>query len=235
MKSLILTIILAQINCTWAHGGGTKKSGPLKGCHNDNKRGEFHCHTNSQYPGKKWKSEGEALKSLNASTPINQPQSAFIDKSNSYDRKSWGYGRDEEVDCQDTRAEILIARSKVPVIFEGKKKCRVLEGEWEDFYYPVSYKKSSDVEIDHVVPLYNAHVSGGNMWNSEQKRRFANDPENLVVTSVTANRRKRANDLNTWIPSDRAYACKYYERWMALKVKYSLKVTESEKTAVACP
>ena len=41
----------------FAHGGGTKRSGSLKGCHYDRKTGGFHCHKNSPLSGMFFKSE----------------------------------------------------------------------------------------------------------------------------------------------------------------------------------
>ncbi|MFA5584704.1 MAG: DUF1524 domain-containing protein, partial [Bacteriovoracaceae bacterium] len=126
------------------------------------------------------------------------------------------------------RAEILIKRSLVPVTFSDDKKCRVRFGEWKDFYYPETLKDAKLIDIDHLVPLYEAHKSGGSSWSKLRRKEFANDPDNLVITSRNTNRQKGANTLKTWLPMNINYACRYYHRWMSIKKKYDLKISEEE-------
>ena len=46
----------------------------------------------------------------------------------------------------------------------------------------------SATDVDHVVALKDAHVSGGNSWSLAQKRAFANDPFNHVAAVPYVNR-----------------------------------------------
>ena len=46
----------------------------------------------------------------------------------------------------------------------------------------------SATDVDHVVALKDAHVSGGNSWSFAQKRAFANDPFNHVAAVPYVNR-----------------------------------------------
>lgn len=150
-----------------------------------------------------------------------------------YKRKEWHpRWADEDRDCRNTRAEILIERSLGPVTFTSKKKCSVLSGKWDDFYYPEVLTQAKEVDIDHLVPLYEAHKSGGASWSVEKKRKFANDPENLVITSSTTNRKKGANTLKTWLPANHTYACRYYRQWMNVKKKYELMISQEEINAL---
>ena len=69
-----------------------------------------------------------------------------------YDRSEWGGWPDEDGDCQDLRAEFLIAQSRVPVTFRSDRACVVATGEWIGAYSGDLFTDARDVEIDHVVP-----------------------------------------------------------------------------------
>lgn len=147
--------------------------------------------------------------------------------TSSYRRSEWGGWSHKEHNCQNTRHEILAARSLKPVTF-SKKGCKVSEGAWDDYYYPETLSKTSDVDIDHLVPLKHAHENGGSHWNSAEKSKFANDPENLVITHKSYNRMKGAKTISEWLPVNKAYACRYMKDWFHIKAKYKLLVLDSE-------
>jgi hypothetical protein len=145
-----------------------------------------------------------------------------------YNRKTWDHWIDEDKNCLNTRAEILKKRS-IGEVNLSKKGCSVVSGLWEDYYYPEKHQLAKDVDIDHLVPLKNAHDSGGFAWSENQKREFANDEENLVITNRKYNRQKGSQGIDTWLPVDKVYACKYIKDWMKIKNKYGLKISESEQ------
>ncbi|MFP5386167.1 MAG: HNH endonuclease family protein, partial [Bacteriovoracia bacterium] len=148
-----------------------------------------------------------------------------------YNRKHWKHWTDADRDCQNTRHEILISRSLLPVSFD-RKKCVVMRGKWNDYYYPEVHTWASRVDIDHLVPLKNAHETGGAGWSKKKKKAFANDPENLVITNLKYNRKKGSKGIDKWLPVHQDYACKYIKDWMKIKKKYSLKITEAENMAI---
>ena len=59
--------------------------------------------------------------------------------------------------------------------FESSNQCRVASGDWTGPYTNTAVDNPSDLDIDHMVPLANAHRSGGWTWSKEQKASFAND------------------------------------------------------------
>ena len=91
-----------------------------------------------------------------------------------YIRSEWiGSWEDEDGDGHDTRAEVLEQESLSDVSLSSDGR-RVLAGRWVCPYTGVVFDSSSYLDIEHVVPLREAHVSGGWAWSSEKKRRYAN-------------------------------------------------------------
>lgn len=148
-----------------------------------------------------------------------------------YHRSEWAHWSDEDKDCQNTRQEILIARSLVKVNM-NKKGCTVISGRWSDYYYPEEHTSAKTIDIDHLVPLKHAHEVGGANWSKELKERFANDSENLVITNKSYNRKKGAKTISEWLPIHRERACQYINDWIKIKTKYHLVVLPKEKETI---
>ena len=144
-----------------------------------------------------------------------------------YNRKTWKHWTDHDHNCLDTRTEILKARSLIPVTM-NKKGCKVKAGKWQDYYFNETLIEAKNVDIDHLVPLKNAHDSGGADWSFERKEKFANDPENLVVTNKKYNRTKSSKGIDQWLPVELSYTCKYVRQWIKIKTKYKLEIKPQE-------
>ena len=69
---------------------------------------------------------------------------------------------------------MLIAESVSAVEFEG---CRVVSGTWHAPFTTTLINKASKLDVDHMVPLSNAHRSGGYNWDTKKKQEYANDLE----------------------------------------------------------
>jgi len=146
----------------------------------------------------------------------------------SYNRSDYQHWVDVDKDCQNTRAEILIRDSKIPVTFDKKSKCVVVEGKWVCPYTGSVFLSASEIDIDHIVPLGNAHKSGAEFWTKEQRRAFANDPENLISVEDNANQAKGDKSPEEWQPKNKKYWKEYAKRWFRIKDKYHLKYTPGE-------
>lgn len=149
-----------------------------------------------------------------------------------YNRKDWPHWIDEDNDCQDTRAEILIRDSLGPIKFKRNKPCNVSWGRWLCPYTGKEILKASELDIDHIVPLAHAQKSGGAAWPREKKRQFANDPLNLLAVEASANRAKGDQAPDRWRPPRRSYWPEYARRWRTVKGKYNLRISPAEEAAL---
>ena len=152
-----------------------------------------------------------------------------------YDRDQWRHWIDADGDCQDTRQEVLIAESTTQVGFKTAKKCRVASGTWDGPFTGRQFTDPSDLDIDHMVPLKNAHLSGGSDWDKATKRRFANDLSydghlNAVLDSENSSKGSRGPE--DWKPPDRSYWCEYATHWIKIKVAWDLTATQRELEAL---
>ncbi|PCE67547.1 HNH endonuclease family protein [Salinivibrio sp. YCSC6] len=150
-----------------------------------------------------------------------------------YNRDDWPHWSDHDLDCQNTRAEILIERSERPVTFTNDKKCTVKTGLWVGQFTGKMYTQASDVDIDHVVALKWAHGHGGQDWPLRQKEMFANDPNNLIIVDDGLNSQKGAKGPDEWVPDDLAYRCKYLKKFTSIITQYQLAYVEPERAKVA--
>ena len=152
-----------------------------------------------------------------------------------YDRSGWKHWIDEDGDCQDARQEALISESLVEVTFESERKCRVATGRWYGAFTGTYVEAPEDLDIDHLVPLKNAHDSGGWAWSAARKQEYANylgDPDHLVAVTKGANRSKGAKGPEAWRPPDEGYWCEYATVWTEVKMEWELTMTQQEVEAV---
>ena len=129
-----------------------------------------------------------------------------------YDRGEWRHWTDEDGDCQDSRQEVLIAESLVEVTYEDDRQCRVEWGRWWAPHLGHHLENPRHIDVDHHVPLKNAHISGGWAWDEERKEEYANDltnPAHLVAISARHNRSKGARGPEEWAPPDNDLWCQY--------------------------
>ena len=152
-----------------------------------------------------------------------------------YDRSDWRHWVDADRDCQNTRAEALIAESLAAVAFASDEECRVTGGEWLGPWSGQVFTDAGDVDIDHHVPLGHAHESGGWDWDKERKRAYANDlnhPASLQVTEASVNRSKGKQPPDEWRPDDTAGWCRYAADWVSVKEQWELTVSRAEVEAL---
>jgi hypothetical protein len=149
-----------------------------------------------------------------------------------YNRNDWPHWSDDDKDCQNTRHELLIRTSKKSVDFKTEKGCNVATGEWFDPYSGNTYFKSTELDLDHIVPLKFAHGHGADNWSRERKETFANDLDNTILVLASLNRQKGAKGLDEWLPPNKSYRCEYIARFNAVMAKYELSYIPSEQKTI---
>ena len=178
-----------------------------------------------------------ATATVTAGTQLTISVAPVRDDIPKYDRGEWSHWADEDGDCQDARQEALVAESETPVKYTNEDRCRVASGSWEGPYTGEVFTDPGDLDIDHMVPLANAHRSGGWAWSDDRKREFANDLSyegHLIASKASANRAKGSKGPEDWKPRPiKAYWCQYAVDWITIKNAWELTATESEADALS--
>lgn len=152
-----------------------------------------------------------------------------------YKRTLYKHWIDADGDCQDTRQEVLIRDASTNVKFEDKEQCRVAKGTWLDPYTGKTFIVPKDLDVDHMVPLKNAHESGAWTWSPERKKQYANYlayEKHLLAVSASENRKKGDRGPDRYMPPNVAHHCEYVKVWVKIKRDWGLEMTEAEGEAV---
>ena len=156
-----------------------------------------------------------------------------------YDRGDWRHWIDADGDCQNTRNEVLIRDSTIQVTFKPRadgRQCIVIAGRWIDPYSNEVITSPAALDIDHMVPLQNAHLSGGWDWDNDRRRDYANnldDAHHLLAVKASLNRQKGAKGPEEWKPPTQSYWCTYATDWERIKTTWHLSMTTTEAAAVS--
>jgi putative cell wall-binding protein len=147
-----------------------------------------------------------------------------------YDRELFPHWIDADGDGCDTRREVLIAESTAPLsVGPG---CSITGGQWTSWVDGATWSSPSDVDIDHVVPLKEAWVSGASAWTTADRTAFANDldnPGSLDAVTSAVNSSKGASDPARWLPPLASAHCTYATEWVKVKYRWRLSVDAAER------
>jgi hypothetical protein len=128
--------------------------------------------------------------------------------------------------------ETVLKRDGTNVVVSSA--CAATSGKWYSPYDGATWTAASDVDIDHVVPLKNAWISGAWAWTTAERESYANDladPQLIAVTD-NVNQSKSDKSPDSWKPPLTGYHCTYARMWVKVKYVWDLTVTSAEKTAV---
>jgi glutathionyl-hydroquinone reductase len=149
---------------------------------------------------------------------------------------------DTDHDGCNQRDDVLL-RDAVPgtttVAQQGACDHDVLAGTWHDPYTGRTLtftdlkdlQQAEAIQIDHIVPLAEAWVSGADHWTRDRREAFANDLHELLAVDGPTNMSKGDGDPAAWRPR-KGYQCTYARRWIAVKTAWHLAVDPSEKSAL---
>ena len=151
-----------------------------------------------------------------------------------YNRSEWTHWIQDDDDCQDLRQEVLIEESIITPIttLDG---CKVQRGLWWDLFTGAYFSDPTELDIDHLVALKEAHLSGGWQWDHDKKRNYANSVDyahHLVAVSRSANRSKGSKDPARWLPPNKQAHCWYVHAWMRVKKRWALDIDKQEREAI---
>ncbi|RBQ68099.1 hypothetical protein FVER14953_08190 [Fusarium verticillioides] len=88
-----------------------------------------------------------------------------------YDRDLFPHWETYEGAC-NTR-EYVLKRDGTSVVTNSA--CAATSGTWKSPYDGATWTQASDIDIDHMVPLKNAWISGAASWTTAKRTQFAND------------------------------------------------------------
>ncbi|WP_331751019.1 HNH endonuclease family protein (plasmid) [Streptomyces globisporus] len=178
-------------------------------------------------------SPAQAAESLPLAEAVQQVPLA-AESREGYQRSSFKHWVDEDEDGCSTRAEVLIAESRVPATVEPR--CKVTAGQWFSFYDGFTLTAPGGLDIDHMVPLAEAWDSGASQWTAARREAYANDlsaERSLVAVTAKTNRSKADKDPAEWLPPLADARCTYAADWVSTKLRWGLSVDEAEAEALA--
>lgn len=151
-----------------------------------------------------------------------------------YDRSLFPHWRDEDGNGCDARDDVLVAQDRSGNLTEADCDAG-MTGEWVSMYDAETVTDSSEVDIDHFVPLKEAWGSGAAEWTTDERQSYANYQGNawhLIAVTASSNRSKSDQDPAEWMPEDESVWCAYVWAWVEVKTEWDLTVDEAEQAAL---
>lgn len=137
--------------------------------------------------------------------------------------------------CMNTRAKVLVRGSLKPVKMGGSRGCIVVSGQWSDPYTGQDFSQARDMQIDHLVPLKQAYMTGAANWTNAERCLYANylgNSYHLLPVSGTANLEKSDKSPAEFVPSNPKFVCQYLVAWLKVKTIWSLYLTPKEAQGI---
>ena len=137
--------------------------------------------------------------------------------------------------CYNTRALVLMRDSAKPVVYRDTNHCSVQTGHWNDPYTGQLFTATEDIQIDHLVPLKNAFMSGAYKWSFRARCLYANylgEQFHLISVNGSQNMKKGDKGPDKYIPPNADYTCTYLKNWLTVKFLWGLKMTVAESEGV---
>lgn len=136
--------------------------------------------------------------------------------------------------CMNTRAFVLKRDSATAPVMSANG-CTVVSGTWNDPYTGLPHLKAADVQIDHVVALKNAYMTGAHEWNQAKRCLYANYMgNNYHLLSVDGPQNLKKSDYSParYVPPNKAFVCEFLKDWLNIKLIWTLRITPPEADAI---
>ncbi len=138
--------------------------------------------------------------------------------------------------CLTTRGIILQTRSAAPIQVYPNNQCAVSSGSWYDPYSNMNLKNAEQVQIDHMVPVKKAYISGAFSWPYKYRCAYFNFIANnyhLAPIFSETNNVKMDMGPDQWLPPNKAYACQYIANWLKIKLIWKLMISVTEAQGIS--
>jgi hypothetical protein len=110
------------------------------------------------------------------------------ERNRGYDRDKFGDWVDADRDCRDTRDEVFAQESRTRV-----SGCDIRSGRSVSYYDRRVWSHSSDVDIDHMVPLAEAWGSGARWHGRDPPDRWVSETCSALAPSAGGSTAAREN------------------------------------------
>lgn len=175
--------------------------------------------------------------------------------TSTYDRAGWMLGWDpvagvpagspaRQSGC-DVRQTLFLLWAQ-PGTAAKDSTCRATAGVYYDGYTGTSYtiptdRKVAKVDVEHLVAVHEAHLSGGSAWDPVARNAFAMDytirsyhdgGTQLLLTDANENQHVKSDkDLGGYLPADPGSRCGFVVDVIAVKARYGLSMDAEEVSA----
>ena len=136
--------------------------------------------------------------------------------------------------CLNTRGKVLVRDSASSVSY-SPNGCTVEGGHWDDPYTALIYTSAKDIQIDHVVALKNAYMTGAHEWDFKKRCLYANYLGNefhLLSVNGKENLKKSDSSPSAYVPPNKTYTCQFIKVWLNIKLIWTLRETPKEREAI---
>ncbi len=136
--------------------------------------------------------------------------------------------------CLNTRGKVLVRDSSTNVSY-APNGCTVDTGTWNDHYTARLHTNAKDIQIDHVVALKNAYMTGAHEWDFKKRCLYANYLGNsfhLLSVSGKENLKKSDSTPSGYVPPNKEFVCEFVKDWLNIKLIWSLRSTPKEQKAI---
>ncbi len=161
------------------------------------------------------------------------PDTKLAPDTETFDPADWVF---EEDGCLDVAEQVLIARSRIPIVWADQLECVPDRGQWVDRYLDTTLTRTLEADVVALVPPAVVYASGGALWSPATRQAYLSDQRHgatLQIVSAGAGYNPRSQDPAAWKPSSREIWCAYAVDWISVKAHWQLTVNNDERAALS--